>query len=264
MSEDHIIIETPEHIQLQYELAGIGSRALALLFDTLVQVLITGAIIALVIWLVNYFDIANLRGVAMAILTGTLGFLGLVGYFVISEMTMNGQSPGKRLAGLRVVRDDGTPITFLDSAIRNLIRVVDLLPFIYTVGMIAVFFSRRAKRLGDMAAGTIVVKERVYEVAELATDNADLAAAPTTSSPLSPEVEGRLRSSLHLLTNADFDAATHYLERRYELANEIRTQLAAQVALPMIERMPTVSTNDFSHPEVFLEAIVRMRREKPF
>jgi uncharacterized RDD family membrane protein YckC len=261
MSEERVTIETPEHIQVSYELAGIGSRALAGLFDTLLQGLLTTAVVLGLLWLSVTLNLADTLGVAAGIIIGALGFLVATAYFVVSEMTMNGQSPGKRLAGLRVVRDDGTPITFLDSAIRNIIRAVDLIPFFYTVGLIAVFFSKRSKRLGDLAAGTIVVKERLYEQPGATPLDPSAAGAPTA--PLAPEVEMRLRNSLRLLGPADFEAAERFLERRFELEPNLREKLLRRVALPIIAKMPTVSAADFPSLGTFLEAILRLRQERP-
>src|SRR5439155_10322840 len=80
------------------------------------------------------------------------------GYFVFCEMTSGGRSLGKALVGLRVVRDGGFPISLRESLVRNLLRLVDVLPWYYTVGLVSIVLSRDGKRLGDLAAGTIVVR----------------------------------------------------------------------------------------------------------
>ena len=260
MTEDLITIETPEHIQVQYELAGIGSRALAGLLDFMLQGLITAAIVISLAWLNSMLHWADAQGIVGAIIIGSVGFLAATAYYVISEMTMDGQSPGKRMAGLRVVRDDGTPITFLDSAIRNILRAVDMIPFFYTVGLLAVFFSKRSKRLGDMAAGTVVVKERMLEQpqgpqGELATD------LPPT--PLSLEAEARLRGTMHVLTPADFETAERFLARRYELNADTRARLGQQLAGALLAKLVSVPADDYPHPEALLEAVARLRRERP-
>jgi uncharacterized RDD family membrane protein YckC len=114
------------------------------------------------------------------------------GYFVIFEMIWNGQSPGKRIAKLRVVRMDGSPIGFIESVIRNLIRFIDMIPSGYAVGIITMFLNRQSRRLGDLAAGTIVVKDR----AEMRLDDLQINRTPTdteqaqsTPSDLLPPVE---------------------------------------------------------------------------
>ena len=97
-------------------------------------------------------------GVAATILVLLSVFVVQWGYYIICEMTMDGASPGKRALGLRVIRDNGLPIGFVQSMLRNLVRVVDFLPWAYGVGLVAAFASRRSQRLGDLAAGTLVVK----------------------------------------------------------------------------------------------------------
>lgn len=260
MSDDLLTIETPEHIQVQYELAGIGSRALAGLLDTLVQGLITTIVVLGLLWLGSVFHWQDAMGIAMGIIIATSGFLAATAYYVVSEMLTGGQSFGKRAAGLRVVRDDGTPITFLDSALRNIIRVVDMIPFFYTVGLIAVFANKRSKRLGDMVAGTVVVKERMLEQPAGPPPEVVL---ETPSSPLSPEAEARLRNSLHLLVPADYEALERFLERRYELAPDARARFSQQLATTLLSKMPLVSGADFPHTEALLEAAIRLRCERP-
>ena len=260
MSEDLITVETPEHIQVQYELAGIGSRALAGLVDALAQGLIATVVVGSLVWIGLRLHWQDAFGVAAAVAVGTAGFLAATAYYVLSEMLMDGQSPGKRLAGLRVIRDDGTPITFLDSAIRNIIRVVDMIPFFYTVGLIAVFSNGKSKRLGDMAAGTVVVKERMIEQP---VGQAVEPAAKTPAASVSPDAEARLRNSLHLLSPAEFEAADRFLQRRCELDPETRGRLSQQLAVALLTKLPLVSGDDFPHTEALLEALMRLRKERP-
>lgn len=264
MSEDQITIETPEHIQVHYELAGIGSRALAGLFDFLLQAIITVLVVWGLVWLGVSLKLNDVLGVVGAIIVGSMGFLAFTIYYVLAEMLTGGQSPGKRMAGLRVIGVDGRPVTFLQSALRNIIRAVDMIPFFYTVGLIAVFSTRRAQRLGDMVAGTIVVKERLHELPEQ-TQPLELATGEPTAppTPLSPEAEARLRTSLHLLTATDIAAAERVLERRYELQPPVRAQLVGQIAEALLTKMPQVQETDFRGLERFLEAVVRLWRERP-
>ena len=166
MSDDQVTIETPEHIEVQYELAGIGSRALAGIFDFVLQGTLTVLVVWGLIWLGLVLKLPDILGVVGAIVIASMGFLAFTVYYVTAEMLTGGQSPGKRLAGLRVIGVDGRPITFLQSVLRNVIRAVDMMPFFYSVGLVSVFASSRAQRLGDMVAGTIVVKERVYALPE--------------------------------------------------------------------------------------------------
>lgn len=157
--EEQVAIKTPEFVSLQFKLAGLGSRAGAMIMD---QILLTVFNIMLALFLVFVIsaDIAMSvtdSAVALAII---LFFLVYWGYFFVCEYFFGGKTLGKRLMGLRVIQDNGHSITLLSSFIRNLLRIIDMLPFGYLTGMIMVFFHSRHKRLGDLVAGTIVVHER--------------------------------------------------------------------------------------------------------
>src|SRR5689334_8462745 len=159
--DDRYTIDTPENIEFAYDIAGIGSRFLAAIIDTLA----IGAALALlgIIAAVANARLGLTSGAASSVLAAAatiLSFLILWGYYIVFELVWNGQSIGKRAIGLRVVREGGRPITFVSSAIRNLIRLVDFLPAFYGIGVIVMFIDRRARRLGDLAGGTLVVKER--------------------------------------------------------------------------------------------------------
>lgn len=258
MTDDHVLIETPEHIEVDYELAGLGSRALAGILDTIIQGLLTALVVAGLGWLGERYNIEAALGFIYAIIIATTGFLAATAYFVVSEMLMDGQSPGKRMAGLRVVRDDGSPITFLDSALRNIIRVVDMLPFFYSIGLIAMFFSRKAKRLGDMAAGTIVVKERLFEPPGQATEEGAMAEAPEVPA----ELLARLRTVMHILSPEDYQTAERFLERRYELEVGTRENLGRQITEAILDRAGLAREAQYP-PEVVLEALVELQRGRP-
>lgn len=165
---ERVTIETPEQVGFSVELADLGSRFLAIALDTLIQgmlivsVLAAGGIGYLVIRANEEVLAEGARTVLLSVLAalGLLaGFLIVWGYHIGFETWMRGQSPGKRVVGLRVVKDSGAPVGFFDALIRNLLRMVDLLPANYAVGVISIFATRTHKRLGDLAAGTLVVRE---------------------------------------------------------------------------------------------------------
>jgi len=173
--EQTVDVETPELVVLTYSIAGIGSRAMAAITDLLI-VLATIAVLGIVFFAVVAtggfagFDLGGSWGIAILIL---VQFGLLWGYYVLFEGLMDGQTPGKRVHHIRVVREGGYSVTFGASAVRNLIRFVDMQPlFLYLVGMISVVATRRGRRLGDIVAGTIVVRE-----------DARRAAPPTPSTP---------------------------------------------------------------------------------
>jgi uncharacterized RDD family membrane protein YckC len=170
-ASDDLVISTPERVAFQYEIAGIGSRFLAQILDSLVITVILIAITILAASLGGLFGSGQLALLIEII----LGFILLAGYFLVSEAAWNGQTLGKRAARLRVVGDHGEPLTLGQAAIRNLVRIVDFLPVFYAIGMLTLFINGRGKRLGDFAAGTLVVRDR--ERVSLY----DLSSAPTSA-----------------------------------------------------------------------------------
>src|SRR5215213_772916 len=171
--DDGYDLRTPEQIELQYDLAGLGSRFMALALDTLIQlgvILGLAAVFGLGAALVaasmrdligRYSTLFAVAGVALVVLLiFALGW----GYFIFFELVWNGQTPGKRAAGIRVLTARGEPVTLVHSLVRNLMRLVDSLPSGYMIGIISILVTSRSQRLGDIAAGTIVVRERPAEL----------------------------------------------------------------------------------------------------
>jgi len=171
--ERNVSIRTPESIAFYYELAGLGSRFLAVAIDLLLQSLAGLAVFLLIAWAqpgttalarslgLHEQTISAIEiGIAIFIV-----FLIYLGYFVAFETAWNGRTPGKRAIGIRVVRDGGYPITFMDAVIRNLIRVGEA-ALGYLPSMISAIVSPQNKRLGDLAAGTIVVRDRAFELVD--------------------------------------------------------------------------------------------------
>ncbi|MGH7498844.1 MAG: RDD family protein, partial [Gemmatimonadales bacterium] len=156
----HLEVETPEHVLLDLEIAGVGSRALAAVLDMLILI---GAMLAVLVALAilgGYGLTFGRFGEAILLLAG---FAAWTGYFILFEGLRGGQTPGKRIAGIRVVMDTGHAVTFGAAAVRNLLRAADILPPPYLLGALLVAFHPRAKRLGDMVAGTVVARDRPHE-----------------------------------------------------------------------------------------------------
>jgi uncharacterized RDD family membrane protein YckC len=154
---DELVVATPEQVTFGYQLAGPGSRFLAQLIDFPIQV--TVLVLALFASAALGSLGGNNAGLA-AIAAIVLGFIVIWGYYPVSEAIWSGKTIGKFAFGLRVVGDQGEPIRVSQAVIRNLLRIVDFLPFFYGVGIIVLFWNGRGKRLGDLAAGTVVVRER--------------------------------------------------------------------------------------------------------
>jgi uncharacterized RDD family membrane protein YckC len=260
LPEDQVSIETPEHIVLNYELAGIGSRFLAGFVDTLIQTIVI-VLIGVAVSLIGSLEGEVARMPIRVFIVVAAGALIMIGYFVLFEMIWDGQSPGKRMAGLRVIRTDGTPIAIGDSLIRNILRFVDLIPIAYTVGMAAIFFTKRCQRLGDLAAGTIVVKERARElpVAPLPLAEAKL---PPIAIPAPEEILSILREGLGRLTPQELATMDRFIERRFELDPAARFRLSQQIAAPLRLHFPALQPTDMPAPEHFLEILWAVWKER--
>ncbi len=250
-ASDKLIIDTPEQIPLEFSLAGVGSRALALMLDTLIMFLIF-----IVVLIIGAFVIGGLSSYwpgasnwAGAILL-IFFFLLQWGYFAISEILMKGQTFGKRQLDLRVIKDSGAPITAYEAIGRNLLRAIDSLPFLYGVGILAVMLNKQNKRLGDMVAGTVVVHER--PLADLQPAWSQLTSAQVPESPPSAYNTARLSVDELQLIEA-------FLQRRYEMPPQLRIQTAFQIA-DRVGRTLEIPREGRPDPETLLETLARERR----
>jgi uncharacterized RDD family membrane protein YckC len=233
LSDEKIHIDTPENVVFGYNVAGMGSRFLAGLIDmVLITILMTAAEIAFYLFLrLLEPSTWGLAGYWLWALFGLLAFLIFWGYYIFFEMVWNGQSPGKRRLGLRVIRTDGTPINFTESLIRNLVRLLDFLPAYYGVGIITMFINNQSRRLGDLVAGTLVVHDRPVTLDSLGR-SISWELESWTSFPL-PAATSQYpveRLKLH-----DLQIIESFLLRRKQLAN--RSALASQIYRTMCERM---------------------------
>ena len=205
-------VETPEHVPLDLEIAGVGSRALAAILDLLI---IAGAAFAvfILVFVVGGLGM-TLGSLGMAILLFG-GFVAFTGYFILFEGLRQGQTPGKRMIGIRVVSDTGNAVSMGAAAARNLLRVADFLPPPYLTGGLLVALHPRGKRLGDMVAGTVVARALP---AELAPGRRD-AAVESTPLSLIPE-----------LADAEFQVLAQFEIRQAQLTQPARVRLAATLA----------------------------------
>ncbi|MEI7771203.1 MAG: RDD family protein [Chloroflexales bacterium] len=226
--DDRYIVETPEIVDLAYDVAGLGSRCLAATIDTLLILALLGGL-GTVLFLVVGQIVGDAVGSLVLAAWALLSFGALWGYYLIFELIWGGQTPGKRLLGLRAVREGGRPITPAASAVRNLVRIVDLLPFGYGLGAVVMFADPRSRRLGDLAAGTLVVRE-----------GAAISLASLTNQPVP--------------VRADYDLAQDFLRRRDRLGAEPRARMAAQLAAALRARL---GLPDDGGPEPFIERFVR-------
>ncbi len=224
----HLEIETPEHVVLDLEIAGIGSRALAAVLDTLILV---GASLAVLLVLGILAGFGFTIGRAAPVLLVLGGFVVWNGYFILFEGMRGGQTPGKRVAGIRVVMDTGHPVTFGAAAARNLLRVADLLPPPYLIGVLLVAFHPRGKRLGDLVAGTVVVRDRPQE----ALGHPD-AAVEDEGPPSIPELD-----------DDEFRLLAQFAARQGELAPATRSRLATGLATRLSAHPAVPGLSDVAH-----------------
>ena len=247
---EKLIIETPEQTSIEFPLAGIGSRFLALLIDSLIQVgvaivlgFLLGAL-SLGIGGVAGFgqsSTATVWGVAIIIFGF---FLLFYGYFILFEAIWNGQTPGKRLTRIRVIRDSGQPITAIDAVGRNLLRLVDQLPIAYGIGVLCAWISPQSKRLGDYVAGTVVVHEKPFE-----------SLPAEWSDPLQPAAH---QYSAGRLTPEEFALIETFLSRRNSLEAGVRYDMAAGIVRRIESKL--VLPPDRPSNEKLLEEVAHERR----
>ncbi len=230
-----ISIETPEHVVLELELAGFGSRVAAAMLDTLLQVgLLLLIVLVLVLGGVGAVEAGVVGGWVSAIII-VLWFAALWGYFTLFEGLGGGRTPGKRRLGIRVVMHTGHPVTFGAAAIRNLLRIADAQPFnLYLVGLPFLFFQRHHRRLGDLVAGTIVVYDRPAET--------------ILASAGSIETEDTIVHEPPLLSDDEFRLLDRVVPRLAELDAATRRRLVPQVTARMAQRVEW----DGRRPEGFL------------
>ncbi len=262
---DQLSIDTPELVSIDMPLAGIGSRFIAVLVD----MLIWGAglvLIGLALWIfqpaLQAFSRLSYQWV-VAVVTFVVFVLNW-GYFTLFEAFWNGRTPGKRVARIRVIQRSGRPIGLFESMGRNLVRYIDQIPFFYAVGVIAVFASRQHQRLGDLAAGTLVVRDREPEAAHSVNPGARTFTSQLfRANPPAPEPVSLVTlpaANVARLSPADLEVLEGFLSRRLDMPLEARQALAARIASAIrskagLELLPGSSV------ETFLEAVARDLRD---
>ncbi|HEY4355324.1 MAG TPA: RDD family protein [Acidobacteriaceae bacterium] len=267
---DQLNIETPEQVELQFNVAGIGSRGVALLLDHLIQFAVILAFFFGLLFMLSgargreaaaggeEFNTAAKWGVAIVVL---FFFCLIVGYFALFEAFWRGQTPGKRVMKLRVIKDSGRQITLFEALARNLLRFVDVLPNFYLVGAIVMVCNKRNKRLGDFAAGTLVIHDVREEQPLLYQTNLSL---PLASQPSQFEFPGSglqavfPADAIAKLTPNDLQLIDTFFGRALDLSLEVRAGMAQRVANGLAAKMGVALPE--GNPERALEAIaIQMR-----
>ena len=265
-TEEVLVIETPERVPLHFALASIGNRFLACAIDHAIQlfgialIALSGMIIANV---ASWGDtLANAPKWVLALMIIAV-FLIFTGYFTFFEWLWSGQTPGKRWLKLRVIREDGRPIVFWEAAIRNLIRTLDMMPVpFYSIGLISVFVNSRDQRVGDMVAGTVVVREREAEAPPFAQVFASPVSDPALRRSFKPVP---FTANLNRLTDAEIQVVETFLRRRWDLADVPRQWMAWRVSLPILYKLrPTYDLAAFTYEGFLEELLHRYMQERRF
>jgi len=220
--ERNVEISTGESVTFSYELAGLGSRFFAVFVDLTIQISVAIAAFLLLAWAASTVPgratTAAPSKIAESILIALLiiaAFMLFVGYFIIFEWRWNGRTPGKRLLGIRVVRDGGFAVDFTAAVIRNVVRILEASLGFYAVSAVATLLSPQNRRLGDMAAGTIVVRDQRYE--------------RTTAASLRRDAD-RDDELIRNLSPAERDLIRRYAARRTTLNLDARTAISSEIA----------------------------------
>ncbi|HYE14317.1 MAG TPA: RDD family protein [Pyrinomonadaceae bacterium] len=260
-TDDTLVIETPERVPLHFALASIGNRFLACAFDHLLQILAMLVVFLALVWAGNlagwYASVRDAPKWVWAVLIVAL-FLIWSGYFALFEWAWSGQTPGKRWLRLRVIREDGRPVTFWEAAARNLVRIFDMMPFpFYSIGLTSVFISPRDQRVGDMVAGTVVVREREAQ----APSFTDVFSAPTSDAALRRSFKPvPFTANVNLLTEGEIEVVEAFLRRRWDLDEMPRQWMAWRIATPVLHKLqPAFDPDTFTY-EGFLEELLHRYR----
>ncbi len=266
LSSDQISIDTPELVAIEMPLAGIGSRFIALLVDYLIWgagMLLLLLVIVFILPAMHTFNRISAQWAEAIVIF--VFFLLNWGYFTLFEAFWNGRTPGKRVAKIRVIQRSGRSIGLLESMARNLVRYVDQLPFFYGVGVIAMFVTRQHQRLGDLAAGTLVVRDREPE-SPLWGDTGSRTFTAQLFAPRTPIPEPHTAVTLPALgisklSSTDLEVLEGFFSRRLDMSLETRHALAGRIAAA-IQAKSGLEAPAGTSVETFLEAAARQLRDQ--
>ena len=252
-------------VAIDMSIAGLGSRFAALLVDYLIWAAAAIAIIFLIFLIDPGLEKVSILGSKWATAIEVLiPFLCYWGYFTLFEAFWDGRTPGKRVARIRVIQRSGRGIGLFESMTRNLLRIVDQFPFIYVVGAISVFVTRDHQRLGDLAAGTLVVHDRGQSNESASSSGRTFTEGIFESQPVPLQYKVSVEihaAKLHGLGTADLEVLEGFLARRLDFSIQTREHLAMRIADGIrsksgLEIPPGTST------ETFLEEVARQLRDQ--
>ena len=266
INPDELNIDTPELVDIQMPLAGIGSRFIAIMVDSLIW--FAGFLVLVVLLVLFPLNIAAFSEKSAEWTFAIILFLIFLlnwGYFTLFEAFWNGRTPGKRVARIRVIQRSGRSIGLLESMARNLVRYVDQFPFFYAVGVITIFCTRQHQRLGDLAAGTLVVRDRVEETPLWGESGARTFTAqifaPSTPAPEPHNAYSLPATGIARLSSTDLEVLEGFFARRLDLSLPTRQALAERIAAA-IRAKSGLEPPEGASVETFLEATARQLRDQ--
>jgi len=264
---DQLSIETPELVGIDMPVAGIGSRFVALLVDYLIWAVVLIAFFIIVAVVDPSLSAFSKMGEKWATAVFVfIPFLLYWGYFTLFEAFWNGRTPGKRVAKIRVIQRSGRGIGLFESLTRNFLRIVDQFPFVYVVGVISILVTKQHQRLGDLAAGTLVVHERenlstASTVSSGRTFTAGLFDAPEAPAAVRPAAGLELPSiNMQRLGSTDLEVLEGFFARRLDFTMETRAALAERIAAGIRAKSGMTAPQGVS-TETFLEEVARQLRD---
>lgn len=268
ISHDQLTIDTPEQVSIRFPVAGIGSRFLSILTDTVVQGIAYAFLVLIFVLIATSAPKTTAGALSHAgekwLIAGVILFHFVMywGYFTLFETYWNGQTPGKKLLKIRVIQLSGRQITFFEAMTRNLLRVIDALPGFYLVGVIAMLSNRQHQRVGDLAAGTLVVHERPGD--EPLWSGRTITSA--AFEPIAPEPFLYRQDEIILpadavarLSHEDLTVIDRFFSRILDMELDTRARIADRLAAQMVQKM-NLATQQEVKPERLLEAIARQMR----
>jgi uncharacterized RDD family membrane protein YckC len=262
-TDETLVIETPERVPLHFALASIGNRFIACAIDHTIQIVLLFSLVIIFLIIEGFSDLGNRVTSApkwVIALLVIFVFVLMSGYFALFEWIWRGQTPGKRWLKLRVIREDGRPIGFFEAMVRNLLRNFDIMPSpFYSIGLISVFATDHDQRVGDLVAGTVVVREREAEAPEFTEVFASPVSDPALRRSWQPVP---FAADVNLLTETEIQVVESFLRRRWDLKDYPRQWMAWRVALPILFKLrPQYDLATFTY-EGFLEELLHRYREK--
>ena len=245
---------SPEKVYLNLNLAGVGSRFVACFIDSIFQSLLMGFIIFGIFLLsrtgIITLEPENFSDWWLIVILLLSMFAIFYGYFIFFETIWNGQTPGKRFIKIRVVQDNGSPVTFLKVLIRNILRIIDSLPTGYAIGIISALISKKNQRLGDMAAGTVIIRENIED-----------APAAVNFTVIEASWSGAARLRIHEIGEDEFAILKKYLLRRDTLMQDEVQAMDQKLTLVFSQKLG-LKPEETGNPSEFLKQVAAMYQRR--